>query len=316
MDNQLVTIAHEIKDYQTAQGLSTAAMIRQYPDLGSDKTYNKILRGDIGDLDVEQQLINYTAVSMIIADIDATVEETPIIEGLSAVVLIRKAILNAMRATGTNRVVIVQGNSGMGKSTAIEIIAKRYGSRVLPIEASEIWNDSPNHLLGAILSKLGIHNQPQSAVAKMERVKQELNASRRCLIVDEAHHLGKKCLNTVKTLINSTKGEVVLVAIPTLWARLETDAYQEARQISTNRLSERVQLGLTKQDIATYLEAATSLSADLRRKATAQIADLAFRLGNFAFVRDCALAINQAATQGEMDIKAVIAAITHTSAKR
>ena len=44
-------------------------------------------------------------------------------------------------------------------------------------------------------------------------------------MIDEAHHLGPHCLNTVKTLVNTTPGEFILVAIPTLWNKLQAHAY-------------------------------------------------------------------------------------------
>ena len=73
------------------------------------------------------------------------------------------------------------------------------------------------------------------------------------MVIDEAHHLGPHCLNTVKTLVNTTPGEFVMLAIPSLWAKLNKSAYIEAKQLSTNRLYELVQIDLEAQDIATYM---------------------------------------------------------------
>lgn len=289
MKNELISLAKAVQDYQRSHGHSTAKLIRMYPDLGSDKTYGRILRGDTSEMDIEQQLINYRAV---VAVIEAGVDplaEVALIPDLSAVLQIRRAVLSAMRSCGNNRVVIVQGQSGIGKTSAIECIAQRYGSRVVRVEASEVWEDRPRALLGAILRALGQSSLEagSSAQDRLERVQTILSESRRCLVIDEAHHLGKKCLNAVKTLVNSTPGEFILVAIPTLWAKLETAAYMEARQLSTNRLSERVQLQLTTSDIETYLRVSLAeFPAGALKPSAKIIADHAVRNGNFAFVRD------------------------------
>jgi hypothetical protein len=62
-------------------------------------------------------------------------------------------------------------------------------------------------------------------------------------VIDEAHHMGPKTLNMVKSIINQTPGEVVALAMETLWKKLEKGAYEEARQLTQNRLSERVVFG-------------------------------------------------------------------------
>lgn len=289
MNEELIALAKTVQDYQKTHALSTAKLIRMHPDLGSDKTYTKILRGELHEMDIEQQLINYRAVVAVIeAGVDPE-EESVLIADLSAVLQVRRAVLSAMRSAGNNRVVIVQGQSGIGKTSAIECIVRRYGSRVIRVEASEVWDDRPRALLGAILRALGQSSLEagSSAQDRLERVQGILCETRRCLVIDEAHHLGKRCLNAVKTLVNSTPGEFILVAIPTLWAKLETAAYMEARQLSTNRLSERVQLALTLADIETYLRCRLpDFPADGIKPAAKIIADHAVRNGNFAFVRD------------------------------
>ncbi len=100
--------------------------------------------------------------------------------------------------------------------------------------------------------------------------------------------MGPRCLDTVKTLVNRTRGEFVLMAMATLWDRLGTRAYFEARQIGTNRLSERVVLELTLGDIVQYLANAlpSQLSDDDLATAARLLLPPSIQSGNFAFVRD------------------------------
>ncbi|MEY2633945.1 MAG: hypothetical protein RIR00_2599, partial [Pseudomonadota bacterium] len=255
MKVELVDLAGRIHAWQTARNKTTSAMLREYSGLGSDKTYGLIRRGDVSELDLEQWLANYRAVWSLIEEISGNSQAEILFDDLSAVVHLRRAIIETMKTTGTNRVVILQGNSGIGKTTAIQILCAKYGSRVMHVEAMEVWGDRPSVMLGEIIRKFRGKDAelPSASYDRMKTVQDLLGATRRCLIIDEAHHLGKACLNTLKSLVNTTPGEFVLVAIPTLWTKLESQSYQEARQLSTNRLSERIKLELSDQDIQRYL---------------------------------------------------------------
>jgi hypothetical protein len=62
------------------------------------------------------------------------------------------------------------------------------------------------------------------------------------LIINEAHHLGIPGLNMVKTILNATPTIIVLECIPVLLTRLLGSNYEEAIQLTGNRLCERVLL--------------------------------------------------------------------------
>ena len=149
---------------------------------------------------------------------------------------------------------------------------------------------------------------PAGRVQRLEEVQSRLSISRRCLVIDEAHHLGPHCLNTVKTLVNTTPGEFILVAIPTLWNKLQAHAYQEAKQIATNRLSERVKLTLDEQDIRTYLAKRFPKAGTADLKVAAKIIrPNALLSGNYAFVRDVARELTGLAAD---DVSRAVTAVT------
>lgn len=286
---ELVDTATRIHAWQQARGKNNSQMIRDFPGLGSDKTYAYIREGKLDGFDIESQSVNYRSVLALIEALDgAATAEDPIYDDIGTVQQLRRAVLEVMKSTGTDRVVIVQGIPGVGKSTAVRILCGKYGVRCIAVEACDVWNDSAGAMLGAIIKAIShAENLPAGNVARLERVQELLCRSRRCLLIDEAHHLGPHCLNTIKTLVNTTPGEFVLLAIPTLWNRLESSAYQEARQISTNRLSERVKLDLTEADIARYLRNAFAGIPDEAARAGAKlIRPAAVGMGAMLFVRD------------------------------
>ena len=289
-ENELVEIAAKIAAWGESHGMSRAQLVRNFTDLGSEKSFRDISAGQLEGYNAENQLTKYRAVYATMEELANQGGEEKIYDDLGTVVKIRRAFLGVVKATGTNRVLIVQGESGGGKTTAVGLLRGKYGTgRISYVEASDVWADSPNAFLGAILRALGVTELPAGRVQRLEEVQSRLGISRRCLVIDEAHHLGPHCLNTVKTLVNTTPGEFILVAIPTLWNKLQAHAYQEAKQIATNRLSERVKLTLDEADVRLYLSKRfqDASAADLKVAAKI-IRPSALLSGNYAFVRDVA----------------------------
>ena len=312
IENELVETAAKIAAWGEAHGMSRAQLVRNFTDLGSEKSFRDISAGNLEGYNAENQLTKYRAVYATMEELANQGGEERIYDDLGTVVKIRRAFLGVVKATGTNRVLIVQGESGVGKTTAVGLLRGKYGTgRISYVEASDVWADSPNAFLGAILRALGVTELPAGRVQRLEEVQARLAISRRCLVIDEAHHLGPHCLNTVKTLVNTTPGEFILVAIPTLWNKLQAHAYQEAKQIATNRLSERVKLTLDEADIRTYLAKRFKDAQPAELKVAAKIIrPSALLSGNYAFVRDVCRAL------AGLDADAVSRAVTAVTGRR
>lgn len=315
---ELVGLARQIHAWQQSQGKSNSQMIRDYPGLGSDKTYSRLRDGATEEYDVETQLANYRAVWAVIEAVSGAVGTAEqLFDDLTAVLQVKRAALEAMRTEGTARVVLIEGSSGIGKSAALKLLAGRYGARIVVTEACDCWGDSPSAMLGAILRALGCTDLPAGRVDRLEKTVDLLSRSRRCLAIDEAHHCGPHILNTIKTLVNQTPGEFLVFAIPTLWSRLEGKAYMEARQLTTNRLAERVKLELAEADIVRYLRHVLPDSDEAVLKAGAKlIRPVALGSGNLAFVRDVALIVRRLAPDGKPDTKLIQDAVTAAGKRR
>jgi len=197
-----------------------------------------------------------------------------------------------MKTNGINRVLVVLGESGAGKSQAVGELVRAYGSRVKVVEAMQIWDDRPINLLGAILRSFGQVSLPVGADARFAAVVSLLK-TRRMVAIDEAQHLGQACLNTIKALVNNTPGEFMLLAIDTLWQRLESAAYQEARQLTTNRLAEMLKLAPTVDDVCVYVNHRfPGVEHKLRQQMGGIVLAAAAHNGNMSFVRDVCDAVS------------------------
>lgn len=311
---QIAELAKRINGYAVRKGWSKARLCREKPQLGSERTFRDMLAGRCGGYDAEGRLIALRAVWAEVEELAGPGETEPIYDDLTPISQVGNACLGAMRNWGINRVVIVLAEPGMGKTTAARRLAARYTERICTCEATDVWADKPGALIREMLKQLGESEPPVSASAALELLIRKLSVTRRCFIFDEAHHLGPRQLNTIKTLVNQTPGEFVLLAIPSLWAKLSRTAYMEARQVSTNRLAELVQLDLEEADIARYLRhRIPGLELKASREAAGILRGPATGNGNMSFIRDVADAL---AGEDEITPRAVQEAAQVELAKR
>ena len=215
-------------------------------------------------------------------------------DDLFPVIELRRVFIETTKENGLARLVILQGPTGSGKSSARKVLFEKFGQRLVLVEASVAWNDSPMAMLGAILKALGKKEAPYNQMDRLQMVLEMLNESRRALVIEEAHHMGPRLLNLCKTLINNTPGEFILVTIDTLWKKLESAAYQEALQLTGNRLAERVLLSsvLMKSDVEKILSRRTAILKRDLEMAIKIVMDKAANYGRFAFVRDVCTRVN------------------------
>lgn len=318
LDTEIRELTQFIYAYQTTEDLSDNALVKKFPGLGSTKTWTKFLSGNIVELNVPKWIVEYRQVrEQIVALQTRSKDNEPIYDDLSGFMRLRGAFTEALREDGNNRLIIVQGPSGSGKTTAVKLLAQKFGRRIIFCEADETWKESLRAMMGGILNAVGIEQTPLQLRDCERKVIERLSAPRVCLVIDEAHHLGPRTLNLVKTIINQTPGEIILLAMDTLQARLESSAYFEAMQLVHNRLLERIRLDrLEADDVEKILKRRlTWENGDLHKAATA-LRDQAVRRGHLAFVK---LVVRRAARLADgdpMTLEVFVKAMSQTIDKR
>lgn len=261
LTSQLLAAARNIETYRADLSTTKAALLRQYPELGTDRTYNKIIAGDLAQLDVEKWRDSYEHVWRQIKDMGETADDS-LIPTLTGPVELCRSYLETRLTKGNDRFILIQGESGVGKTSAIQVmLGKPYGGLMLIVEALDVWKKENRNtavpMLRAIADELGIKDLPSRRDAIMKEIINKLKAQRRCLVIEEAHHLCPQGLNTLKAIINLTPTIIVATAIPQLWDRLTSsrDTWMEVKQLIGNRLAERIQLVLGIDDICAFLTA-------------------------------------------------------------
>ena len=322
IEERIAELTAKIEAYAELNKIKRAKLVAQFPALGSARTFADMVDGKYDGYNLEAQEANLLAVATLIDDLGASAGPRRKCDTLATVRALQGAVLATLNAPEDEiaRVVLVRGASGAGKTTAAQIIAGRYGSQVVMLEADESMSNSPAAFLGAVLAALGKSAPGASASARMGATVAALANARRCVIIDEAHHLGIRNLNILKSLVNQTRCAFALLAIPKLWSNLEKDAYQEALQLTTNRLAECVTFAPDAADIARLLAfARPDLFADesAARQAAQRVAEFAPGRGNMAFARDVARALAfDPAERDKEEAPAISAAIQIARRKR
>lgn len=313
--DELVALAQKIRAWQEARKYSDNELLRRLTGLGSTKTFSRILKGDLAELDIDRWLSEYRAVWAVIESLTGRDQsEETLYDDLSTVVQLRRALIEILECRSIRRVILLEGDSGLGKTSALVQLQHKYGQRILLVEATKVWDDNPNAFMGAILEALGVREFATSREGRLRQVLGKLRDHRIALAIDEAHDLGPECLDTCKTLINQTSSEIILLAWPTLWRRLERGAYEEVKQLLGNRLAERIKVGeIRESDVKKLL--ARRLKIEEPRTAQAVLKEAKTR-GNLSFVAAVCERVAAQDIDGPVTHEIVLAAVAAEIARR
>lgn len=258
---ELRDIAFEIEQRRQHLGLSKNALCQKFGQLGSTKTYGRILdvTDELEGLNVLTQLQNFRVARELLLDFKEDPEESKIYADFTFIKSAMDTVGEALQQNDNTRLVLVTGESGSGKSTLLDQMQQsdRTRSIVWRVEATEAWRESSFELLGAILGTVGIFERqpegekkkdadsamPRTPGGRLAKLVQRLNGNRAIIAIDEGHHIGAAGYNIVKSIINQTRAVVVLTAIPEIIQRINKNAYAEATQLFRNRLYEHVRFG-------------------------------------------------------------------------
>ena len=321
----LFDAAREIHAWQKDQmpAISDAAMIRRFPGLGSEKTYNKLRNGDASRLDLVNSpwLKDYLDVKAHCATSALGKGDDPIYSDLGPAKEVATNIKNLVEGKGTDRILIIQGGTGSGKTKALECAHALVFGSVL-ITADVMWQ-SLSAMLGDLCKGVGAVKDKEvedfdkriSAPYRSSLLKRHLVGTKKKLIlIDEAHHLNADGIDYLKGLINGFPNVYIVIAgMDTLWNRLTSDRWQQAKQIILNR-------GMTTLNLAnpTITDARLFLTRRLTPEGSGKVFSVtdgmletlceeAKPLGAFAFLRRVTRKLLK--DQGELDNEALANAI-------
>lgn len=243
---ELIDLARAIQAWQNDQSpkLSNEAMLKRYPGLGSVKTYTKLITGDASRLDMEGAWLRDYREVKAMTDVAALGKgDDPIYSDLAPAKEVAAHIKALWEGRGNDRILIIQAGTGGGKTKALECAhALIHGSRL--ITADVMWNLSTSAMIGDLCIGLGgvldkdreDFDKRTSCAYRSALLKRIIGSKRMLVFIDEAHHLSADGIDFLKGLNNAFKNlYIVLAGMDTLWNRLTSDRWQQAKQLIYNR---------------------------------------------------------------------------------
>lgn len=306
---ELISHAREIRAWQDEQAprLSDERLVRRFRDLGSTRTYSRLIEGDVSSLKVEKHLPAYRKVVAAVRAL-AGLSDEPIYEDLTPALETGAAVAGVAPRHDKERLVVIEGPTGSGKTESLKLIVRKYEGNVALVEANATWRRM-RVALADILRGLGGESGEGAGGKQIADLLREiidvLRQQRMILAIDEGHHLNADCLNLVKTILNRTDSIVVVAAIDTIWQKLTAKNWEEAKQLLQNRMYTRVRLDPpTPQDAELFLKRRVGFEPGGKWKsALPKVCELARHYGYFAFLRRVAEGLVElAARPGPADL--------------
>ncbi len=306
---QLLSTAKHIDTYRADLGISKASLLRDFPELGSDKTYGKLVNGDASQLDAAAWLEKYEHVWGQIQHDEQGADEG-LIESLDAPVELCRSYLETRNERGNGRFILLLGDSGVGKTSAVQVMkSKPYGGLIFDLEATDVWKDKAGRgtavpLLQAIGERIGLKGLPASKAKLLGVIIGKLKERRICLVIEEVHHLCPQGVNTLKTLINLTPVIIIATGLPVLWEKLAGSraAWAECKQLTGNRLAERIELRLTVADVSAFITrrlGSDLATPDFLQRCAPLLTQEAVSRGNMKFVSKTVQTFQRQVGKGE-----------------
>lgn len=299
----LVAVAVEIEGRRIARGLSGVKLLRLYPALGSTKTFSRLCAGQTDGLKLEDWLAKYRGVLAAMQAAAVSTDETFDDLGTAYAAITTARQLMTMVQTDLPRLVIIEGESGAGKSRALEAVKAANPGTAVIVDADEAWK-TKKAMVTSLLAGIGEADNVEAVsgdfMTRQARLISALRDRRLLVMIDESQHLTAEGLTVLKTLINRTPSWFFIAGQSTLWKKLKANAWQEAKQLIYNRCFALLTFGAPEvEDVMVFLSRRLGLADGFAEGTWKKLAAMAGSCGGFAFLRDTADAARHLIASGE-----------------
>ena len=319
LESQLLATSRQIEGYRQARRPvpSDRAWCREWPGLGSPKTLALILAGDLSTVSAAAKLPHYRGVLSALASQTKAYAAEELYEDLAGAQEVCLAALRLMHHHGKDRLILIEGGSGSGKTSALDVLAAGEGSgSMIRLEADETWK-SNRVAMYHLLTALGVPDAeiPAPTGERLDKLIAVVSRRGRVIIaLDEAHHVTGAVLNLCKTLLNRTEALLILAGMKTLLQKLRASASEEAKQLIHNRLFSRVTLaGPDAEGAREFLTRRLKVPGGWKAATVAALVQAAAHAGHWSYLRRV---VDQLLTAGLADpTDADLLAAGHTATK-
>ena len=226
MDGAGAAALEELAALQVEHGLADEAFSKQVKLGYSGSSWGKIKAGTFSGSWEKASASVKRALITARGGIARSVGRFVLFEHIDALL---SGIALAREEEGPNRLLIVVGKMGMGKTEIARYLAREEEAAV--VEGRPAWAGSYMAALGDFAAALGLQGDWRSVAAAEQAVVEELRLSPRLIVVDEGNYFSSQGLNFLKLVLNRSRSVVVLLTLPPDFARMLATNRHESRQL-------------------------------------------------------------------------------------
>lgn len=216
----------ELADIQAKHGLSDEAFARQVGLGYSGSSWGKIKNGNFpGSWDKALAAVKRALVAAR-GGIARSVGRFVLFEHIEALIA---GVELAKGEEGPNRLLIVVGPMGMGKTEIARYLVREHSA--IAVEGRPAWERSYIATLADFAEAIGCYGPWRSVAQAEAAVVEALRTTPRTLVIDEGNYFSVAGLNFLKLLLNRTRAVIVLLTLPPDFTRMLGEKSHETRQL-------------------------------------------------------------------------------------
>ena len=261
---ELKKLSARILAIQVDRRLSDTQLVKDYPHIGSTKTWrNRILEQRWDEINLITQLQNLRSVSDIL---DGRLPGEFFDAEMPFATQMTKLLNRLERSTNDRRILVCLAPNGTGKSVfARWAVAQKNGTRSV-VRMRPTWRNKKVHICAGIARAIGKPVTTTNPADVEHALIEALIAEPRTVFIDQAHEGGVELMHELRSFVDETPSRFVYLAYPTAYSRVQTgstDAMIEAQAFIGRCLKppfDNYRHGILVEDVRRYLVKVGSLT--------------------------------------------------------
>jgi DNA transposition AAA+ family ATPase len=296
------TVITRLATYQRTAGLSDSRLVRQFPDLGSTKTWRqRLVAGELDGIRPDRTLSRLRRIAIVM---DGGLPEADFFKGLpfTREMQIRLAILE--RQTNDRRILVALAPNGCGKTTVARwAVAQSPADRTF-CRLRPALRNKELHIANCMARALGADSDTTNAAEAEQRLVGLLSGQPRTVFLDQAHEGGAALMHLLRMLVDETPSRFVYLGYDTAYRRVmvaTSDALIEAQAFRGRCLKpvfDAYKAGTQPRDVAAYLREAADMDASVASGLAQRLTPILQQHGNLRLLSD-AIAAAQTASDSD-----------------
>lgn len=282
------TIVTRVEKYQQLARLNDVKLLRQFPDLGSAKTWRqRLLAEDYANLHPDRTLAKLRRIAVVL---DGGLPDHEFFKlPFTQEVLARVGLLE--RSTTDRRILVALAPNGCGKTTVAKwCVAQNPGERAY-IRLRPGHRNKQLHIMNHMLAGLGLSGAAGSKVVGEAQLIAALTQPR-TVFLDQAHEGGPAVMHLLRCLVDETPSRFVYIGYDTAFRRVlaaDSDTTIEAQAFLGRCLKpifNAYKAGTAAVDVKVFLQETADMDASVAAGVANKLTTLLQRTTNLRLLAD------------------------------